>query len=493
MSGSRSKWAVGVVLLAIGCSSSGKTVSTTVVVGAAGGRVAMTGIALDVPAGALTTPTRISITASNGVPSGYSGLSSLFQFAPDGLTFAKPVSIAIDLSSGSTASAALFWSRPSGDGYDNLGGSVSGSRLTGTVQHFSRGFVAVADAPSDMGTASSNLAAMAPSWTGIWGNGSNLFLTSSDDSFVRLAGETSPSLESSGNAHALYAVSGQPLLGGAIIAVGAGGTIVRVTQAGHEPVDLGGTNRPPIDFGTLDGGVPMVVSSGTSNDLYAVYADTGADVYAVGAQGTIVHSRDSGASWAVETSGTSAALRSVWGSSDVYAVGDGGTILYSSGDGNWTALASGTTQNLNAVWGRFSGDIVAAGAHGTLLHSSGTTPTDLAFHGPPPPPPPSPPPPAPPHAPWTALASGTTADLFGLGSGLYGDAYVVGSNGTILRADDGGTSFVAVPSGTTETLRAVWEVDRSDVHAVGDNRAHVHLTPTFAVTDMSAPVRDMSH
>jgi len=60
-------------------------------------------------------------------------------------------------------------------------------------------------------------------------------------------------------------------------------------------------------------------------------------------------------------SGTTAALRGVWGSSaaEVYAVGDGGIILRYNGT-TWLAEGSNTSQNLNAVWAT-AGDAWAVG------------------------------------------------------------------------------------------------------------------------------------
>jgi hypothetical protein len=112
-------------------------------------------------------------------------------------------------------------------------------------------------------------------------------------------------------------------------------------------------------------------TSGTANDLFAVWGDpNGTRVIAVGAAGTIV-STDGGA-WQAQPSGITAPLRSVWGSSatDVFAVGDNGTILHFDGT-SWTAQASGTTQNLRGVWGSSPNSVFAVGAGGTVLRYDG--------------------------------------------------------------------------------------------------------------------------
>jgi hypothetical protein len=66
-------------------------------------------------------------------------------------------------------------------------------------------------------------------------------------------------------------------------------------------------------------------------------------------------------------------FRSVWmrSSDEIYVVGHGGLIIKFSG-GQWSApLPSGTTENLETVWGdRATGDVWAGGANNTLIHSS---------------------------------------------------------------------------------------------------------------------------
>ena len=76
--------------------------------------------------------------------------------------------------------------------------------------------------------------------------------------------------------------------------------------------------------------------------------------------------------WQKQPSGTTQNLNGLWGSSatDVYAVGSAGTILHSRGDGQWTAQTSGTTATLNAVWGSSSTDLYVAGET-IVLRSSG--------------------------------------------------------------------------------------------------------------------------
>jgi hypothetical protein len=69
------------------------------------------------------------------------------------------------------------------------------------------------------------------------------------------------------------------------------------------------------------------------------------------------------------TTGTSAGLLGVWGSSatDVYAVGETGTMLHYDGV-NWSAVESGTEVDLYGIWGSSSTNVYAVGGQGTILH-----------------------------------------------------------------------------------------------------------------------------
>jgi hypothetical protein len=74
--------------------------------------------------------------------------------------------------------------------------------------------------------------------------------------------------------------------------------------------------------------------------------------------------------WATETSPVSGVnLEAVWGSAEtnMYAVGANGTILFWNGT-SWSAVTSQTTNTLRAVWGTGSNNIYAVGDSGTILH-----------------------------------------------------------------------------------------------------------------------------
>ena len=73
---------------------------TTLKVGPSGGTIGAQGVVLTIPAGALPSDTTISITEdADPVPSGYTALSSLYSFGPDGTVFLKPVTVSFPLTS----------------------------------------------------------------------------------------------------------------------------------------------------------------------------------------------------------------------------------------------------------------------------------------------------------------------------------------------------------------------------------------------------------
>jgi hypothetical protein len=100
-------------------------------------------VTLTIPAGALSATTTIEVTPDPaGPPMSYAALSSLFRFAPDGLTFATPATVSIEASS-AMANARIFWST-AGGGYAPLVTTWSGRTASAAVSHFSSGFVGYA-------------------------------------------------------------------------------------------------------------------------------------------------------------------------------------------------------------------------------------------------------------------------------------------------------------------------------------------------------------
>ena len=168
-----------------------------------------------------------------------------------------------------------------------------------------------------------------------------------------------------------------------------------------------------------DGAAWSPVASGTDMALLSVYSPTG-PVYAVGVGGTIL------SEWTPQASGTAASLEGIWGDPhSLYAVGAGGTILRWDG-ASWSAMTSGTTALLSSVTGTTTGDVYVVGMDGTILRYDGGA--------------------------WAPMVSGTTALLTGVWSSPEGDVFAVGTSGTILRGVRGATVTLSPESPTLTVL-----------------------------------------
>ena len=209
------------------------------------------------------------------------------------------------------------------------------------------------------------------------------------------------------------------------------------------------------------------------------------DVYLVTKAGGLVHWN--GSQW-TNVTGVPAVM-SVWADEpdDLFAVGGTGTIERWNGT-SWSAMSSGTSGDLNAVWGSGPDDVFAVG-NGLIDHWDGTawtpeslpgTALDAVWAGG-----------------WGAFAVGSTIErrdpsrwgtlpfegkppvLHGVWSGAPDDLFAVGDGGTLAHWD--GTSWTTTVLDPTVTMRAVWGNGPSDVLAVGD--ATSSGAPTLAHWD----------
>lgn len=124
-------------LFACACSDAdnGKRVIASGPIGAEGGTLEAEGIALAIPAGALTTTEQISISVSTAPldDDGREPLSPRITLEPSGLELAAPVRLSIRTTS--DAGGVVWWSSP--DGGRELAGFASGGLATATNTHFS--------------------------------------------------------------------------------------------------------------------------------------------------------------------------------------------------------------------------------------------------------------------------------------------------------------------------------------------------------------------
>lgn len=97
-------------------------------------------VTLTIPPNSVDSDTMITIAVSSDPPpAGAQG--PVYEFGPAGLVFAHPVKIALAMPEGVT-SGDVYWSKPGGQtGYDDIGGTVTGSKIEAEIVHFSSGYV----------------------------------------------------------------------------------------------------------------------------------------------------------------------------------------------------------------------------------------------------------------------------------------------------------------------------------------------------------------
>jgi hypothetical protein len=156
--------------------------------------------------------------------------------------------------------------------------------------------------------------------------------------------------------------------------------------------------------------------------------------------------------WTAMTSGTTSDLYAIWGADakNVLAVGNAGTIMRYDGTA-WTAMTSGTTSDLYAIWGADAKNVLAVGNAGTIMRYDGTA--------------------------WTAMTSGTTSDLYAIWGTGGSNLFVVGKSGVIAFYD--GTKFTPMNRSSITDLRTVWGFSSIDMFAAGMSGTILRYLPPF--------------
>ncbi len=106
------------------------------------------------------------------------------------------------------------------------------------------------------------------------------------------------------------------------------------------------------------------------NSLQSVFFPSPNIGYAVGWDGTIIKTNDSGTNWTVLSSGNKNDFNSVFfiDPNTGYAVGGSGTILKTTNGGtSWTGMSSGSTNDLSAVFFTNANTGYTVGINGTIL------------------------------------------------------------------------------------------------------------------------------
>ena len=183
------------------------------------------------------------------------------------------------------------------------------------------------------------------------------------------------------------------------------------------------------------------------NNLNSVFFTDANKGTAVGLSGTILRTTNGGASWAIQSSGTTMPLYGSWftDANTGTLVGSSDTILRTTdGGASWAIQSSGTTNNLYGVCFMNADTGIAVGNAGTILRT-----TDGG-------------------ASWGIQSSGTANNLCGI-CFINADTWTaVGNAGTILRTTNGGASWTSQPGGTTNNLRSICFINADTGTVVGN-------------------------
>jgi photosystem II stability/assembly factor-like uncharacterized protein len=248
-------------------------------------------------------------------------------------------------------------------------------------------------------------------------------------------------------------------------AVGAGGVIIRTTNAGitWQNIPSGTTtNLYGVDFCCLNNGITVgngglmlrttdegatwnALPQITTDNLRGISFTTASVGMVVGTNGAILRSTNGGASWA-EIRGITASLYEVsFVTADVgTVVGATGTILRTTDGGvTWAVQPSGVTRLLLGVSFTDANHGTVVGALGTILRTTNGG------------------------ASWNPQSSGVTTDLTSVTMIDLSLGYAVGNLGVVLRTTNGGTTWTQQTSGVTSDLNEVSFTDAFTGTVVG--------------------------
>ncbi len=209
---------------------------------------------------------------------------------------------------------------------------------------------------------------------------------------------------------------------------------------------------------SIDGGriwVPTTSTGVTASFLdVELFLKTGTHAWAVGTQGTILYTTNTGVSWNAKNIGANTLISVDFVNRDIgWAVGEKGTILHttngSSTGATWGAQTSPTNVNLNAVYFVSSSTGWIAGDAGNILvtNSGGNS--------------------------WANQNTGTTAKLFGLSFIDNNNGVAVGENGLILHTKNGGNAWILEAAPVTDRFFKVFYFNLENCWIIGNESGNL--------------------
>ncbi|MDX2013719.1 MAG: hypothetical protein SFW67_26225 [Myxococcaceae bacterium] len=134
--------------LLVGCGTDfgnpvGTGSSAVQIIGPSGGTLRLEGVTLTVPAGALRTPTSLTVTSTpRAAPAPYESFSPVYAFGPEGTEFAVPARVEMTSELPGGSRLVVYWTRRgSTSEYVELSSVQAGGKVTADVTHFSSGFI----------------------------------------------------------------------------------------------------------------------------------------------------------------------------------------------------------------------------------------------------------------------------------------------------------------------------------------------------------------
>jgi photosystem II stability/assembly factor-like uncharacterized protein len=191
------------------------------------------------------------------------------------------------------------------------------------------------------------------------------------------------------------------------------------------------------------------------SNLHGVWQKPGfALIVAVGDDGTILQSTNSGGTWIDRSVPIVDDFFEVWGTgpTDVIAVGTGGVVYHFDG-ANWSPVARPTSsQTLYGIFGDNlgTGELFAVANGGAIYRSTSNA-----------------------MASWTQTFS-TGSTLFSVWGSSINNIYFVGNNGRIFRSTDHGMTVNNVYMMSGPTLHGVWGSRADNIFAVGSGGLILH-------------------